>query len=1036
IGWDFVDNDNDPTPNPGFNMGHGTHTMGVVAAKTNNVVGLAGMADIIIVDVRVSDSGLGPLVSAVEDALEWVVQQDACDIILMPFASLADPGYETEIDNAYNDGKLLVASAGNDWQHQVFYPAKYENVIAVSAVKNPKYGEGRWPTSNYGPEIELAAPGDDIVTTYYHTIAGDPPDYCGSDPPYDYARCDGTSLAAAHVAAIAGLVWSTCPKLSRDSVREILQSTAADWGAPGRDEHFGYGLVNVFEAVKVAKTRFEQSKAYRNDDRCEVLLHVPGVAMICDKPTSGNKVTIYSETTSVLVYALWSGSGSYVYNFLYGGSVDIQYPHYEDFIISIMTDEAMAPVGWLFCRENYHLSCRGIQKERWQDPYANLFDSNVDTLFFDPDKVTVSDTGDPAKLQLLEISAEAHDIFYSMWYHGYYSEGTISAHNSAEISFPDSTPFMLATMANYRHSPINWPPWGWISWLLCFETSNDMGCVNLLGERYVRLGLPPATDITDIPGFGGYREDDSNEYVEVFSDYYGVEYSIWEGSGGYSTDHISSHSSQRIYPPNEASILSVARHDVGMGWALCKPDPTSPFFDDVACAVLSPEEVPNERDVSSWELGPLGNPDVAIDHLDNVHVVWEEHRGEWDIHYKKLDNMGNTLIPDTDLITFPEDSFTDDQFGPVIAIGPDPADPTNPDIEIIYVIWVGEDSDSTYGVYLPQGKWAYIGAETTWYDFSVNAFVFLSDIETAPFDRSNKIDVVVDTSGNLHVLFTQYMYISSHVSHPNEKWQSLVHRWSADKGVSWSLSLGILDTGWKTPQPYDHLDWIRYPHMALSTIRSDDHRLFVVYSYDSNPIEVGTWDGHDTYVKFVVLWKLGPEWTMASTYNRGVTKNEAVYNDIVVNNPEAEAYVVWHYPKAVGYYDVRYSRNWRIVREYWHGTYYCEDSANCWDDDMDLVVPDISGESAEYPTIAVEPNNGLHVVWSDNEKDRANYEIMHTMSENGWDWDLNMYDLGWQISDASGPSSDPAIAVDSQGTTHMVWLDHEGWDWTIRYNRW
>jgi thermitase len=1043
VGWDFVDGDGDPTPNPGINMGHGTHMMGVMAARTNNFDGLAGIADVTVVDVRVSDSGSGPLASTIRDALTWVVNEDACDIVVMPFTSMTDPGYHNEIINVYSDGKLLVASAGNDWDDQVHYPAKYDEVIAVSAVRNPAVprgnpqGPGRWGRSNYGPEIELSAPGDDIVTTYYHTLPEDQqPDYCGSDPPYDYAFCDGTSLAAAHVAALAGLVWSTCPTLSRDQLRELLQTTADDWGDPGRDEHFGYGFINALDAVKAAQTRFEQSKAYVNNERCDVLLHIPGVGKICDHPAIGNTLTIYSETASVLRYALWRGSGSMVEDIIIGGSVDISYPHYEDFIVSIMTDEAKAPVGWIFCRENGQLSCRGLKKERDHSPYlyANMFDSNADIVFLDADKVTVSDTGDPAKAQILDISTQAHEILYSLWFSGSYTEGLIPAFSSDDLGFPDSTPFMLSLMTNYHHSPDNWPRWGWIVWLLCYETSHDLGCVPLEGERYVYLGWSPSTEIMNIPGFGGFREDASYENVEAFSDFYGIEHSIWWGSGLYNTAYLAPYSTQTIYPPKEAFVLSTSRHDAGMGWAFCKADSTYPYFSDATCAILSPEEVPNGKgkDIANQGTWHRNNPEIAVDHSDNVHVVWEEHRGNWEIYYKKLDSMGNTLILTTNLITFPQDPFTDDQFGPVIAMGPDPADPTNPNIEIIYVFWAGEESNIDATVYEVQGKWAFVGSENTWFDIDVNQFIFLSDMRGL-VDRSNKIDAVVDTSGNIHLIYTQYMYLSIYPPHPDEECQWLVHKASSDKGVTWSSSLDIIDTGWGPPLLFDHLDWIRYPHMALSTIRAND-RLFVVFSYDENPIEVGTWDGHETSVKFLIVWYLGPEWTTSTIYDRGLTQNEAVYNDIVVNNGEAESYVVWHTLAGAGY-EVRYSRNWRIIREGWNGaeflTYFCE--IGCWDDGIDLVF---SFENAEYPTIAVEPNNGLHVVWSDNGKEDTNYEIMHIMSENGWDWDNNYCGLGWQISDDSGLSTNPAVAVGSQGTVHMVWLDHAGWKYIIRYNQW
>ncbi len=125
---------------------------------------------------------------------------------------------------------------------RVRYPAAYPEVIAVGATARD---DRRAFFSNCGPEVELAAPGVEIVST-----GGTPG--CAVITP-GYRNCTGTSMASPHVAGVAALVWSANPQLSRDRVREILQNTALDLGSQGRDIEFGYGLVNANRAVEPSR---------------------------------------------------------------------------------------------------------------------------------------------------------------------------------------------------------------------------------------------------------------------------------------------------------------------------------------------------------------------------------------------------------------------------------------------------------------------------------------------------------------------------------------------------------------------------------------------------------------------------------------------------------------------------------------------------------------------------------------------------------------------------------------------------------------
>jgi hypothetical protein len=216
--------------------GHGSHCAGIVAALNNNigVVGVAPGASLWAVKV-LGDDGYG-YISDIIQGLEWCVE-NAIDIVSMSFGSVE---YSQSLDNAchatYGAGVLLVAAAGNENGGAVHYPGAYGSVIAVSAT-NIKDVIADF--SSTGPEVELAAPGVDIKSTYRYGA---------------YALGSGTSMACPHVAAAAALAWAADPSLTVEQLRTRLQETAEDLGAAGRDNLYGYGLVNAAAAALTAAT--------------------------------------------------------------------------------------------------------------------------------------------------------------------------------------------------------------------------------------------------------------------------------------------------------------------------------------------------------------------------------------------------------------------------------------------------------------------------------------------------------------------------------------------------------------------------------------------------------------------------------------------------------------------------------------------------------------------------------------------------------------------------------------------------------------
>jgi subtilisin family serine protease len=216
--------------------GHGTHCAGIVAAVDNNngVIGTAPKVN--LYGVKVFNSSGKGYVSDIIKGIEWSVN-NSMHIISMSFGiEINSPPLQTACDDAYNAGLLLVAGAGNDNEYGIDYPAAYDSVIAVGAIdqSDARCDYPGWWGSDWGPELELTAPGDQIYSTY---------------PGGRYTTMSGTSMACPHVTGAAALVWRAFPEYNNIQIRQRLQETAEDLGALGRDYWYGYGLVDAENAT-------------------------------------------------------------------------------------------------------------------------------------------------------------------------------------------------------------------------------------------------------------------------------------------------------------------------------------------------------------------------------------------------------------------------------------------------------------------------------------------------------------------------------------------------------------------------------------------------------------------------------------------------------------------------------------------------------------------------------------------------------------------------------------------------------------------
>ncbi|AQT67226.1 Thermophilic serine proteinase precursor [Anaerohalosphaera lusitana] len=247
--YDFINND----AHANDDDGHGTHVAGTIAQNTNNYSGAAGIAyDCSIMPVKVLDDIGEGTYSAIADGVYHAANNGA-KVINM---SLGGSGYSTTLRNAvqyaYNNGVTIVCATGNEYNegNPTTYPAAYNSYcIAVGATR---YDRTRAPYSNTGSYVDLVAPGGDLDVDQNNDGYGDgilQQTFAEGDPTdFGYYFYDGTSMATPHVSGIAAMLISlgiTDP----DDVREALESTARDLGSTGKDNQYGWGLVDAYAAL-------------------------------------------------------------------------------------------------------------------------------------------------------------------------------------------------------------------------------------------------------------------------------------------------------------------------------------------------------------------------------------------------------------------------------------------------------------------------------------------------------------------------------------------------------------------------------------------------------------------------------------------------------------------------------------------------------------------------------------------------------------------------------------------------------------------
>lgn len=235
-GWSFALDSNDLSDR----IGHGTHVAGIIAATAANGMGVAGTARVRILPVDVFGGRDRASEVNIAKGIQYAAMQGA-KVINLSLGAPAGAFSQVEkdaIEFAISRGAVVLAAAGNESEQSpqpVGFPARLPNVIAVGATD---VNDRRAAFSNFGSDLDVVAPGVDILNTYTQSR---------------YARLSGTSMACPYAAGVTALIRSKFANLSPEQTRARLLGSTDDVAA-GPDVQTGAGRINALKALGGAST--------------------------------------------------------------------------------------------------------------------------------------------------------------------------------------------------------------------------------------------------------------------------------------------------------------------------------------------------------------------------------------------------------------------------------------------------------------------------------------------------------------------------------------------------------------------------------------------------------------------------------------------------------------------------------------------------------------------------------------------------------------------------------------------------------------
>jgi serine protease len=237
-GYDFVNDKDDASDD----NGHGTHVAGTIAQSTNNGYGVAGIAyQASIMPLKVLSGSGGGTIADIAEAIKFATDNGATVINMSLGGSGASNMMEEAIKYAHNKGVVIVAAAGNEARNSAAYPARYPDVISVSATD----AAGQKASySNFGAGVDISAPGGSETGKILQNTV-DP-----STGESVFVGFQGTSMAAPHVAGVAALIRATGVE-DPNEVSAILKQSSRKVQEDHLN-HFGAGHLDAGAAVKLA----------------------------------------------------------------------------------------------------------------------------------------------------------------------------------------------------------------------------------------------------------------------------------------------------------------------------------------------------------------------------------------------------------------------------------------------------------------------------------------------------------------------------------------------------------------------------------------------------------------------------------------------------------------------------------------------------------------------------------------------------------------------------------------------------------------
>ncbi len=273
-GYDFYHENGSNLPMD--TMGHGTSMAGALAAVADNGIGLAGVAyHCKIMPVKIFNKDAVTTINIVAEGIRYAADNGAKVICLAIGFSSSSETLKNAVDYAYGEGVFICAAAGNFGNNLKTYPAAFTNVTAVAATDHNdqrmeyfyEYNDV-WTNSTYGDWVDIAAPGENIITTlptYYVNYMNGVWGF-----PLNYGTGSGTTLATPIIGGVAALILSKNPSYSPGKIAAILKANSDPYDSL---YYLGVGRVNAYKALMELNAEPEKPTAPEGTSKGKVGEH-------------------------------------------------------------------------------------------------------------------------------------------------------------------------------------------------------------------------------------------------------------------------------------------------------------------------------------------------------------------------------------------------------------------------------------------------------------------------------------------------------------------------------------------------------------------------------------------------------------------------------------------------------------------------------------------------------------------------------------------------------------------------------------------